>query len=41
MFQTVKRLFERTRDTLIVRNAVLKGWLTKEQYTEITGEMMV
>ena len=41
MFQTVKRLFERTRDTLIVRNAVMKGWLTKEQYTEITGEPMV
>lgn len=22
-----------------VRNAVLKGWITKEEYTEITGEV--
>lgn len=41
MYQTIKRLFEKTRDTLIVRNAVKKGWLTIEQYTEITGEQMV
>ena len=41
MFQTVKRLYAKTNDKLIVKNAVLKGWLTMEQYTEITGEMMV
>lgn len=38
MYQTIKRLFDRTHNIDIVRNAVKKGWITEEQYMELTGE---
>lgn len=39
MFETVKRLYAKTGDKTLVANAVKKGWITKEQYTEITGDV--
>lgn len=38
MYNTIKRLYEKTGDKIVVKNAVVKGWITKEQYEEITGE---
>lgn len=39
MYARIKRLYENgklTKDG--VRNAVVKGWITEEQYEKITGE---
>ena len=38
MYATIKRLYTKTGDKSLVENAVKKGWITEEQYTEITGE---
>lgn len=39
MFETIKRLYDNgALNDAGVRNAVVKGWITGEQYTEITGE---
>ena len=38
MFETIKRLYTKTGNKTVVINAVKKNWITKEQYTEITGE---
>ena len=38
MFETIKRLYAKTGDKGIVENAVKKGWITAEQYKQITGE---
>lgn len=38
MFETIKRLYAKTGNKTVVVNAVKKGWITKEQYREITGE---
>ena len=38
MFETIKRLYAKTGDETVVANAVKKGWITKEQYKEITGK---
>ena len=38
MFDTIKRLYAKTGNTTLVRNAVLKGWITELQYEQITGE---
>lgn len=37
MFETIKRLYIKTSNESIVANAVIKGWITNEQYTEIVG----
>lgn len=38
-FNKVKSYFERGLWTvLMVRNAVVKGWINEEQFIEITGE---
>jgi len=38
-FETVKKYYEEGRwGTTAVRNAVVKGWITAEEYKEITGE---
>ena len=37
MFDTIKRLYAKTGDKNMVKNAVKKGWITEEQYKEITG----
>lgn len=39
MFDTIKRLYAKTGDKNMVKNAVKKGWITAEQYEEITGEV--
>ena len=39
MFETIKRLYAKTGDKTVVANAVKKGWITADQYLEITGEV--
>lgn len=39
MFETIKRLYAKTGDKAVVANAVKKGWITEDQYLEITGEV--
>jgi hypothetical protein len=39
MYQTVSRLYTKTKNTTVVRNAVKKGWITKADYKTITGEV--
>lgn len=37
-FEKVKYYYDTNRWTIImVRNAVIKGWITEEEYTEITN----
>lgn len=38
MFETIKRLYAKTGNKTVAVNAVKKGWITQEQYREITGE---
>lgn len=38
MFETIKRLYAKTKNESIVANAVKKGWITEAQYKEITGK---
>ena len=38
MFETIKRLYAKTKDVGIVGNAVKKNWITAEDYAEITGK---
>ena len=39
MFNRIKRLYDEGKlDKQGVKNAVEKGWITPEQYEEITGE---
>lgn len=38
MFETIKRLYTKTHNMSIVNNAVLKGWITPEQFRQITGK---
>ena len=38
-FDKVKMYYDRGVWTIdMVRNAVVKGWITEEEFTEITGE---
>ena len=38
-FNMIKAAYERgTWNKAMVRNAVVKGWITEEEYTIITGE---
>ena len=38
-YETVKRYYDKGYWTIaMVRNAVVKGWITAAQYKEITGE---
>lgn len=39
MYNTIKRLYEKTGDKAVVKNAVIKDWITPKQYEEITGEV--
>lgn len=44
MFETIKRLYAKTKNKDLVRAAVEKkpnAWITPEQYEEITGEQYV
>ena len=38
MYNTIKRLYAKTGDSILAENAVKKGWITAGQYAEITGE---
>ena len=38
MFDSVKRLYEKFGNKIIVKNAVLKRWLTAEEYRLITDD---
>ena len=38
MHNTIKRLYANTGDKELVANAVKKGWITSEQYKQITGK---
>lgn len=38
MFETIKRLYGKTKNDTLVKNAVVKGWITAGQYKVITGE---
>lgn len=37
MFETIKRLYAKTGNAVLVKNAVKKDWITPEQYKELTG----
>lgn len=39
MFNTIKRLYTNTQNKTLVANAVKRGWISEEQYKEITGEV--
>ena len=38
MYNTIKRLYEKTGNKVIVENAVKKGWLTEIEAKSILGE---
>ena len=38
MFETIKRLYAKTKSKVLVANAVARGWITAKQYQQITGE---
>jgi len=38
MFDSVKRIFEKTKNVALIKNAVKKNYIIPEQYKEITGE---
>lgn len=38
MFETIKRLYAKTGNKVLVGNAVKKGWISAAEYEEITGE---
>ena len=39
MFRTIQRLYGDTKNKQIVINAVLKKYITEEEYFKITGEL--
>lgn len=39
MFETIKRIYNKTGNKEVVGNAVLKGWITPDEYEVITGEV--
>ena len=41
MFETIKRLYAKTKNKTIVENAVLKRWISKDDYRKITGEALM
>lgn len=38
MYNTIERLYSKTKNKSVVANAVKKGWITPEQYKLITGD---
>ena len=38
MFSTIKRLYQKTKSKIVVRNAVLQNYINREDYKKITGE---
>lgn len=39
MFDSVKRIYEKTKNKVLIKNAVKKDYITLEQYKEITGDV--
>ena len=39
MFDSVKRIFEKTQNVALIKNAVIKNYITVEQFNEIVGEV--
>ena len=39
MFNTIKRLYIKTKDKTVVYKAVKKGYITEDDYMKITGEV--
>jgi len=35
MFETIKRLYEKTSNSAVVTNALAKGWITQEEADSI------
>ena len=40
-FTTVKKYYPKYWNLTMVKNAVVKGWITEDEFTEITGENYV
>ena len=38
MFEAIQRLYESTKNKQVVINAVLKKYITEEEYFKITGD---
>jgi hypothetical protein len=38
MFETIKRIYKNTKNKQLVVNAVIKGFISKEDYQQIVGE---
>lgn len=38
MYTTIERIYKRTENKTLVKNAVKKGWITELQYKTLTGE---
>lgn len=39
MFETLKRIYDKTRDEKYLTNAVAKGWITEEQKEAIKASV--
>lgn len=39
MFKTIQRLYEKTNNKEIVANAVMRGYISAEDYERIVGEV--
>ena len=39
MYRTIERLYSKTKNKLVVENAVKKGWITPADYEIIVGEV--
>lgn len=41
MFRTIQRLYESTKNKMVVANAVKRGYISTEDYEKIVGEIYV
>lgn len=39
MIDAIKRIYNSYKNLQLVKNAVIKDWITPEQYKEITGQL--
>ena len=40
MFETIKRIYNKTGNIEVIKKAVEKNWITSEHYYEITGILL-
>ena len=38
MYNTIERLYNNTKNKVVVKNAVKKGYITEDDYMKIAGE---